>query len=178
MDRRDALKKLAAAGATAVGAPTVLSSAAFADSGTQRCQHSYTAPASLSASLTRPQNNRGRAQVTVSTAGLSGSCGCGGTASLSYAFWVRLSDSSTVIQSSSGWQTSNTFDTGSLVIGGGNSAFSYEVQVGIRLSCPGATAARPDAVICRFATVTGTNAPTTVAGVPLAASSATNLPGC
>ena len=181
MDRRDALKKMAAGGATVVGASVVLSNLAFADSGTVKCRHTYTTAASFTAVLRRPRADRARAVVTVGGPP-AGACPCGGAPPIvAYAFSVTLSDASSVTRNSGGgataaWQASNTFNTGGLNIGGGTSPFNYSVSVGIKLDCAGVTGR---AVICRFAIVTGTNAPTTTPATSLTSTSPPALmPSC
>ena len=181
MDRRDALKKMAAGGTAVVGASVVLSTLAFADSGTVKCRHTYTTAASFTAVLTRPANNRGRAVVTVGGIPV-GACPCGGAPPIiTYAFSVTLSDARSVTRNSGGgptaaWQAGNAFDTGSLRIGRGNSPSEYTVSVGNKLDCVGVTGR---AVICRFATVTGTNAPTTTPATSLTSTSPpASMPSC
>ena len=176
MDRREALKKMAVGGASVVGASVVLSNVAFADSGTTKCRHPYAA-ATFTATLTRAGtlNLSGRAIVTVG--GVPGPCPCGGaTPNISYAFTVTLSDFLSVTVTSGGWQPSNVFDTGALSIFAiGN--FNYAIGVGIRLDCPGISGR---AVTCRFATVSGTNAPTTPPALPLTSPppAPAGLPSC
>jgi hypothetical protein len=175
MDRRDALKKLGFGGAVIVGASAVSSSPAFADSGTVNCRYTYSSAATAAITLTRPGNNTGRFRVTATPP--AGSCPCG-TASpvVSYSFYGALTGNTTVVASSGGWVAGSTFDSGTLAIGGGNSSFNYTIQVGVRVRCNDKNG-QPTAV-CRFVSVSGTNAPTTLAATGLAATSAANLPTC
>ena len=175
MDRRDALKKLGLGGATIIGASAVSSSPAFADSGTVNCRYTYSTAATAAITLTRPANNSGRFLVT--TTPPAGSCPCG-TASpiVSYSFYGALTDNSTATASSGGWIAGSTFDSGTLAIGGGNSSFAYNVQVGVRVQCRDKNGQLT--AVCRFRSVSGTNAPTTLAAAGLAATSSANLPTC
>lgn len=180
MDRREALKKMAVGGATVVGASVVLTNTAFSDSGTVRCRFTFGVNASFTATLTRPANGQARGQVTV-TPPTGGSCGCGGAPTFSYAFSVTLTDNTSVTVNSGGgatatWQSSATFDTGIQSNGSGNSAYSYVVRVGVRVQCPGISGST---FVCRFGTVSGSNAPTTTAPTALASSTPpAPLPSC
>ena len=80
VDRREALKKLAAGGAVAAGATAVLSSTAFANPGTQNCAAggSYAVSATFSGST---------ATLTATPASVSCPCGTSTPASTTFA-WV------------------------------------------------------------------------------------------
>lgn len=157
MDRRDALKKLAVGGAIAASAPAILSRAAFADSGTSSCFYSYTSPAKFTATLgTRRASGKANVSVTIGTAP-SGSCQCGGAApTITYAIAIKLTGTSTDYVSTgtgnpnpASWVASNTLTNNGPKLG---STVSYTISVGIRIDCAGI---KRRAVICRFATATG-----------------------
>ena len=176
MDRRDALKKLGMGGATIVGATAVMSSPAFADSGSLSCRYTYTTAATATISITRPANSQVR--LVLSATAPAGTCGCGGTPTVRYAYRYALTDSTTVSAQSIDYSlTTLSLDTGTLALGQGNSAITYNVQVGVRVQCPGGT--EGPAFFCRFATRAGSSqAPISFSNIPLSDLSAANLPGC
>ncbi len=168
---------MAAVGAVATVLPTIASSPAFADSGSPGCLYTYTTDATRTITLSRPSNGNGRFQIATTAPG--GSCLCTGIGTLttSYSYFGSLTGNSTVTASSSGWVVATSFDSGTLAIGGGNSAFSYSIEVGVRIQCPGRRAAT---YLCRFVSVAAitTSDPQIVGPTTLAATSATNLPTC
>lgn len=174
MDRREALKKLGMGGATLLGASAVMSSPAFADSGTVNCRYTYGTAATTTITLTRPANNT--ASVAVTTTAPAGSCPCGAGPTVTYAYYAALTGNATVPATSGGWVANTTFNATNLAIGGGNSAFGYNVQVGVRVQCSDKNG--NPTFICRFYSASGTNGPTTIGPNALTATSAANLPGC
>jgi hypothetical protein len=152
-----------------------MSSPAFADSGTVPCRYTYATAATATTALTRPANNQGRFVVTTTAPG--GTCPCGSAApTVTYAYFGTLIGNATVTASSNGWSAASTFDSGALAIGGGNSAFDFNVQVGVRVQCSDSSG--QPTFVCRFFTFAGANAPTTVGPSALADASAAGLPGC
>jgi hypothetical protein len=176
MDRRDALKKLGMGGATVLGASAVMSSPAFADSGSVSCRYSYTTASTASISITRPTN--GQVRIVLSATAPGGACGCGDTPIVRYVYSYVLTDSNQATAQSTDYSLATlSIDSGPLTLGQGNSNIAYDVQVGVRIQCPGGTLG--PAYVCRFVTESGSaKAPITFTNVPLSATSSANLPGC
>ncbi len=175
MDRRDALKKLGMGGATVVAASAVMSSPAFADSGSVSCRYTYTTAATASISITRPVNSQVRFQLSISSAP-QGTCRCGGSPIVVYAFRAVLTDSGTATFGSGQFNASLPFDSGPVNLGQGNSPIQYDVQVGVRIQCPGGAAG--PAFICRFSTSAGSSRAPISLTPQLTQLSAASLPTC
>jgi hypothetical protein len=173
MDRREALKKLGIGGATVAGASLIMSSPASADSGSPNCRYTYTAPATATISITRPQNSQVRFQLSVSSP--TGSCPCGGSPTITYAFRAVLTDNGSATFGTALFGQPLPFDSGAVSLGQGNSPIAYNVQVGVRINCP--EGAQP-ASVCRFVTVTGSAAAPINLTPTLTATSAAALPSC
>jgi len=169
MDRRDALKKLGMGGATVIGATAVLSSPAFADSGSPNCFYSYDTAATATVIITRPSNNN--ASFAVTTTPPSGTCGCG-TPVVTWQYYGALNGVLPPTPPPAGWTTATSYASGVYNSGGGASSNPYNVQVGVRIQCG-------TSFICRFLTVSGSG----TGGVQnppenLTTTSSANLIGC
>jgi hypothetical protein len=172
--RRTVLKRAAVAGGVAAWvAPLVLSSAAHADSGTPKCRFKPTVNASVTATISRPASNQAQFNI-IAIANPTGACPCGGTPVFSYAYWGAVTGTSTVSASAGGWVSFSSAQSGALTIGGGTGAFSYQLEVGIRVQCAGRGAT--PAFYCRFVLASGSGATSyTLASTPLTATTNTNL---
>ncbi|MGB8861003.1 MAG: hypothetical protein WCC60_17220 [Ilumatobacteraceae bacterium] len=174
VDRRELLKRFAASGLVTVGAASlVVSSPAFADSGTVPCRFTYAGVATFVATVNRPSSGNAQYQI-ITVTNPTGVCPCGGTPTFSYAYWVSLTGTSTAT-GSTGWIAASSVSSGVASIGGGTGAFSYSMEVGVRVQCNGARAGRL-AYICRFGTSAGSGATSySVPATPVAGASPVHL---
>lgn len=173
--RRALLKRIAIAGAAGAMAPTIVSSPAFADSGTVKCRFSYTAPATFVATINRPGNNLARFQI-ITVTNPTGICPCGGTPTYLYSYWASLTATSSVTLNSGGWTAASTVSSGNVTIGGALGPFSYSMEVAIRVQCQGKGAT--PAFLCRFGVSSGSGASSyNVLPVAISSTTPTQLTG-
>ena len=170
--RRALLKKLALAGAVSAVTPMIVSSPAYADSGTVKCRFTYLGVASFIATINRPGSNLARYQIITIT-NPTGTCPCGGVPTFEYAYWIELTGTST-ITGSTGWVTFSSAATGNITIGGANGPFSYRMECAVRVRCQGI--GTTPVYVCRYGTSAGSGANSyTVPATPIASPTATQL---
>ncbi len=159
---------MAVGGAAGAIAPAIISSVAYADSGTVPCRFALTAPATFIATINRPGFNLGRYQIITIT-NPTGTCPCGGTPVFMYAYWVRLN----TVSGQTGWVNFSSAATNNWTIGGGNGAFTYSMEIGVRVECPGT----PPTYICRFGVSSASGAASyTVPATAISSATPTQLP--
>ena len=144
MDRREALKKLAAGAAVGLAAPTVIGTTAFADSGTVTClPTSFSSAATDIASalvvekITNGTNNFVRLRIPTAAAGIANvGCPSGYTKYVQYRWSLTGSPGAAgVTPNPNEWSET----TGVRVVDSGNSLLTtsgaYTAEVGIRVAC-------------------------------------------
>lgn len=149
--RREVLKKLAVGGGAAVGSPLIVSSIAFADSGTAKCQP---ANCPLAASYSVTTGGNGTSQnwmiITVTTP-LAAVCGVGYSSSIEYRYRssgastsggktpvVRDSTRATLLAATGVWttfQATNSVTITNNNVGNNLNNGNYTVDVFVRLVC-------------------------------------------
>lgn len=197
-NRRALLTQLAKSSAVGVGLAaahsSVVSTPAFADSGTATCRYTYLTGAAVSIQVGRVAENSALFgndewfRFTQSAAP-TGVCPCGGLPTITYSYRVVFSsphNSNTNTKTASGLSSLTTAQIfNGIVVGapGPPSNFNYNIQLGVYVDCQGMTATT--ARLCRFVTVSGTTALSSEFNVTqnlgtftLTAASAANLSGC
>ncbi len=170
--RRDLLKKMAAAGAIGSLVPTIVSTTAFADSGTVACRFTYTTAATATIVLSRPRANQ--ATVVITIANPTGTCPCSPATAptFNYSYFANLGGA----VASTGWVTFSSA-SGTFTVAGTGS-YAYSVEAGVRAQCPGKRALT---FLCRFVLRSGTTSATGAATdgpTAMTATSSPNLPTC
>jgi hypothetical protein len=172
--RRALLQKMAIAAGAGVLAPAIVSSPAFADSGTVKCRFKTTTNGTFIATINRPANNQARFQIITITNPV-GTCPCGGAPTFLYSYWAQLTGTSTVtLTSGTTWVNFSSASSGNVSIGGGNGNFGYSLEVAVRVQCPSKTSA--PTFLCRYGVSAGSGANSyNVAATQIASSTSVNI---
>ena len=128
------------------GGQAIVSSTAFADSGSAGCRYDFTGNLTLTTFVrNRTNTNQDVLQFTVSGAG--GTCPCGGTAVIQYAYYVAVPAGS----ANTPWISSSSVSLSGPRSFWPNGGGSLSVGVSVRVTCPAAVG---NAVRCRYGTAT------------------------
>lgn len=148
MDRRDALKKLAATGAIAASAPAILSSTVFADGGTVNCQplsFPTDITASVAATAVDGRRNSGKDYVNVVATVVAPNCPTGyNTRTVQY-YWTvtggtaQVHDGGNTTNISGQWGTVSSVRIANSGSADTLSAGSYTVALQYRVTCSNGT---------------------------------------
>lgn len=139
------LRLLAAAGVTTVGGQMIVSSPAFADSGSVNCLYEFSGTPTLTTTVVNRTFSADTLQLSV--ANTAGTCPCSATSTIEYAYSITIPG---VGSGSTGWVASSVVSVSSpatLWIASG----SVTVRVGIRVTCTGPSGTT---IRCRFGEAT------------------------
>jgi hypothetical protein len=147
MRRRDALRMLAASTGAVAGGSLIVSAPAHADVGSEPCLFAFTGSPGVTISGFNTQIIGDFITLTVGT--ISGTCNCGGTPTIQYAFHLvtPLTTATT-----GGWVTTNQVSL-SFVNLWPSAGGAFTVSVGVRVTCAGPTGTT---IRCRYASATFT----------------------
>ena len=172
--RRALLQKMAVAAGVGAIAPAIVSSPAFADSGTVKCRFKTTTNGTFVATVNRPATDQARFQIITITNPV-GTCPCSGTPTFQYSYWAQLTGTSSVTLTSGGsWVNFSSASSGNLTIGGGTGPFGFQLEVAVKVTCPGKGAT--PALLCRFGAAAGSGAVSySVPATPISATTSANI---